>query len=55
MNAKMRRLEDMAYKGLLYRKRIKGIAHYGAIPFIHGLLEFQIYRIDKNMVMMFPR
>ena len=44
------RLEDMAMKGLLYRKRIDGIAHYNAIPFIHGLLEFQIYRIDKNIV-----
>lgn len=46
------RLEDMAMKGLLYRNRINGIAHYCAIPFIHGLLEFQIYRIDKSMVKM---
>jgi Na+-translocating ferredoxin:NAD+ oxidoreductase subunit B len=43
-------LEDMALKGLLFRKRINGVPTYCAIPFIHGLLEFQIYRIDKNMV-----
>ena len=42
------RLEDMAQKGLLYRRRRGEIIEYGAIPFMHGLVEFQIERIDKN-------
>jgi Na+-translocating ferredoxin:NAD+ oxidoreductase RNF subunit RnfB len=43
-------LEGMAQKGLLFRKRQADSAHYSAIPFIHGLVEFQINRIDKKMV-----
>jgi Na+-translocating ferredoxin:NAD+ oxidoreductase subunit B len=43
-------LEDMAKKGLLFRKRDPEKVRYSAIPFIHGLLEFQIYRLEKETV-----
>lgn len=42
-------LEEMAAKGLLFRKRERGSILYSAIPFIHGLLEFQIDRADRNI------
>jgi Na+-translocating ferredoxin:NAD+ oxidoreductase subunit B len=44
------RLEDMAGRGLLFRQREGGEARYSAIPFIHGLLEFQIFRLSKDTV-----
>jgi NAD-dependent dihydropyrimidine dehydrogenase PreA subunit len=43
-------MENMAQKGLLFRRRQGESAEYSAIPFIHGLLEFQIDRIDKKVV-----
>jgi ferredoxin len=43
------RLEDMAGKGLLFRRRQGGAAAYSAAPFIHGLLEFQVDRSDKDV------
>ncbi|MBI4776802.1 MAG: 4Fe-4S binding protein [Deltaproteobacteria bacterium] len=43
------RLEDMAGKGLLFRTRQGTSTAYSAIPFIHGLLEFQIDRSDKDV------
>jgi len=43
------RLEDMAKKGLLFRKRSGNAKMYSAIPFIHGLLEFQLDRSDKDI------
>ena len=49
------RLESMASKGLLYRKRQDGVPHYSAIPFIHGLLEFQLPRLEKNLVRLVGR
>jgi Na+-translocating ferredoxin:NAD+ oxidoreductase subunit B len=39
-----KRLEDMAGKGLLFRKRQGRSIAYSAVPFIHGLLEFQVVR-----------
>jgi len=44
------RLEDMAQKGLLFRRRELDSVRYSAVPFIHGLLEFQIYRLEKETV-----
>jgi ferredoxin len=42
-------LADMARRGLLFcLKRAESIK-YGAIPFIHGLYEFQVKRIDRNL------
>jgi len=43
------RLEDMAERGLLFRlKRGEG-ARYGAIPFVHGLFEFQVMNLDREL------
>ncbi|MFH1985290.1 MAG: 4Fe-4S binding protein [Pseudomonadota bacterium] len=43
-----RRLEDMAGKGLLFRLRRKGSAKYAAIPYVVGIFEFQLNRLDKD-------
>ncbi|MCL1865701.1 MAG: 4Fe-4S binding protein [Spirochaetes bacterium] len=42
------RLEDMSQKGLIFRQNSDGKLRYGAIPFMHGLAEFQIKRLDKE-------
>lgn len=42
-------LEDMAKRGLLFRVRKGESVKYGAIPFMHGLAEFQIKRLDREM------
>jgi electron transport complex protein RnfB len=44
------RLEDMAGKGLLFRRRRGDIVEYGTIPYLHGLYEFQIPRLGKKLV-----
>lgn len=43
-------LEAMAQKGLLYRLREGGVVRYSAIPFIHGLLEFQTPWMSQELV-----
>ena len=43
-------LERLAKKGLLYRVRQEGSTRYSAIPFIHGLLEFQAPWMPKELV-----
>ena len=43
-------LESMAQKGLLYRLRKGDTVRYSAIPFIHGLLEFQTPWMPKELV-----
>ena len=43
-------LENLAKKGLLYRIRQDGSLVYSAIPFIHGLLEFQAPWMPKQLV-----
>ena len=48
-------LEDMAGKGLLFRLRKGDTVKYGTIPFMHGLLEFRIKRLDKDLVELFER
>ena len=35
-------LEDMAGRGLLFRLEREGRARFGAIPFVHGIFEFQV-------------
>jgi NAD-dependent dihydropyrimidine dehydrogenase PreA subunit len=44
------RLEAMAKKGLLFRCREGDSVRYSAIPFIHGLLEFQVFHLPKETV-----
>jgi ferredoxin len=41
-------LELMARKGLLFRKRCEGKTFYSAPPFVVGVLEFQIKRLEKE-------
>lgn len=43
-------LENMALKGLLFRDRRDESVKYSAIPFIHGLLEFQALWMPKELV-----
>ena len=42
-------LEDMAQRGLLFRLKKGESLKYGAIPFMHGLMEFQVKRLDREM------
>ena len=42
-------LEDMASRGLLFRLKKNGVTKYGATAFIHGILEFQLPRIDREL------
>jgi Fe-S-cluster-containing hydrogenase component 2 len=46
------RLDDMAERGLLFRLRKEGFARYGAIPFVHGLFEFQVKHLDRELALM---
>ncbi len=41
-------LEQMARKGLLFRKRTNGEVSYAAVPYVVGLFEFQVGRMDKD-------
>ncbi|HNX23402.1 MAG TPA: 4Fe-4S ferredoxin, partial [Spirochaetota bacterium] len=43
------RLEEMSGRGLLFRQESDGKCRYGAIPFMHGIAEFQVRRIDKEL------
>ena len=42
-------LEDMAKRGLLFRLRKGETVKYGAVPFIVGLYEFQVKRLDREL------
>jgi len=43
------RLEEMAERGLLFRQRRAEGARYGAIPFVHGIFEFQVRNLDREL------
>ncbi len=43
------RLEEMTRRGLLFRLRKNDINKYGAIPFMHGLVEFQVKRFGHGL------
>jgi Na+-translocating ferredoxin:NAD+ oxidoreductase subunit B len=45
-----RHLEDMASRGLLFRLRRPGAVKYSAIPFIIGIMEYQLKRMDISLV-----
>ncbi|MGB4267677.1 MAG: 4Fe-4S binding protein [Spirochaetota bacterium] len=45
-------LEDMVKRGLLFKKTKDGVDKYGAIPFIHGVFEFQVKRLSKDLAML---
>ncbi|MDY6905648.1 MAG: 4Fe-4S binding protein [Thermodesulfobacteriota bacterium] len=42
------RLDDMAERGLLFRLKKGGASRYAAIPFVHGLFEFQVKNLDRG-------
>jgi len=42
-------LEDMAGRGLLFRVKKDDSVRYAAIPFVHGLFEFQVSRLNRNL------
>jgi len=46
------KLEDMAKRGLLFRKRKSESVKYGAIPYVVGIFEFQLGRVDENLATM---
>jgi len=41
-------LDDMAEKGLLFRVKKQDTSRYGAIPFVHGLFEFQVKNLNPD-------
>lgn len=45
-------LADMADRGLLFSLKKGGLIRYGAIPFVHGLFEFQINKMDRELAAM---
>ncbi len=42
-------MDSMAERGLLFRRRKGGESKYAAIPFIHGLFEFQVKDLDPEL------
>ncbi len=42
-------LADMASRGLLFSLKKSDMVRYGAIPFVHGLFEFQVNHMDKEL------
>jgi len=45
-------LGEMAERGLLFRLNKKGAPRYGAIPFVHGLYEFQVKNLKPDFAEM---
>jgi Na+-translocating ferredoxin:NAD+ oxidoreductase subunit B len=43
------KLEDMALRGLLFRLNKNGVIRYGATAFIHGIFEFQLPRMNREL------
>lgn len=43
------RLESLAGRGLLFRTRLRGEAHYSAFQYIFGIYDFQVSRIDREL------
>ena len=42
-------LNHMSERGLLFRLRKGDVVKYGAIPFVHGLFEFQVSKLDRRL------
>ncbi len=49
------RLEDMAGRGLLFRLKKGDTPRYGAIPFMHGLVEFNTLRMSRRFAGLLER
>ena len=41
-------MEQMAQKGLLFRKRKGDLVRYSAVPYVVGIFEFQLKRMDEG-------
>lgn len=48
-DAASNKLEDLSSRGLLFRQESDGKVRYGAIPFMHGIVEFQIKSLDREL------
>jgi Na+-translocating ferredoxin:NAD+ oxidoreductase RNF subunit RnfB len=48
-------LEDMAGRGLLFRLKKGETVKYGAIPFLPGIMEYQVKRLDRELVELLER
>ena len=46
-------LDEMYKKGLVYRHAKDGRMKYGAVPFIEGIWEYQVKRLDRELSQMF--
>jgi H+/Na+-translocating ferredoxin:NAD+ oxidoreductase subunit B len=46
------RLDDMAERGLLFRIKKDAGSRYGTIPFVHGLFEFQVKDLKRDLAEM---
>jgi electron transport complex protein RnfB len=46
------KLKDMTERGLLFRLKRGESVRYGAIPFVHGLFEFQVKDLGQNLAKM---
>ncbi len=42
-------MEDMARRGLLFRQRKNDLLRYAAVPFVVGIYEFQLNRVDAEL------
>ena len=49
------RLENMSRRGLLFRMSKGAVVKYGAIPFVHGLFEFQVKNLDRQFAVLVDR
>ncbi|MDM8535323.1 4Fe-4S dicluster domain-containing protein [Desulfobacterales bacterium HSG17] len=45
-------LDDMAERGLLFRLKKETSVRYGAIPFVHGIFEFQVKNLKTDFAKM---
>lgn len=48
-DAALEKLEDLTERGLIFRQKSGNSVRYGAIPFMHGIAEFQIRTLDKEL------
>lgn len=44
------RMEEMAHKGLLFRVKKNDLIRYAAPPYVVGIFEFQLNRLDRELV-----
>ena len=49
------KLVDMASRGLLFTLKRGDTIKYGAIPFVHGVFEFQTTRIDRDLAVLLKK